>query len=44
MRFNSIDVSNKYHPISIHKNEVTKPCINNKTRKRRPTPTPTPIS
>ena len=24
-RFNFIDVSNKYHPISIHENEVTEP-------------------
>ena len=29
-RFNSIDVSNKYHPISIHENEVTEPRINNR--------------
>ena len=28
-RFNSIDVSNKYHPISIQENEVTEPRINN---------------
>ena len=30
-RFNSIDGSNKYHPISIHENEVTEPRINNRT-------------
>ena len=29
-RFNSIDVSNKYHPTSIHKNKVTEPRINNR--------------
>ena len=34
-RFNSIDDSNKYHPISIHENEVTEPRINNRTNARR---------
>ena len=29
-RFNSIGVSNKYQPISIHKSEVTEPRINNR--------------
>ena len=29
-RFNSTDVSNKYHPISIHENQVTEPHINNR--------------
>ena len=29
-RFNSIDDSNKYHPISIHENEVTEPRTNNR--------------
>ena len=29
-RFNSIDVSNKYQPIFIYENKVTKPCINNR--------------
>ena len=29
-RFNSINVSNKYYPISIHENEVTEPRINNR--------------
>ena len=29
-RFNSIDVSNKYHPASIHENKVTEPRINNR--------------
>ena len=29
-RFNSIDVSNKYQPICVHKNEVTEPRVNNR--------------
>ena len=29
-RFNFIDVSNKYHPIYIHENEITEPRINNR--------------
>ena len=29
-RFTSIDVSNKYQPVSIHENEVTEPRINNR--------------
>ena len=29
-RFISIDVSNKYQPVSIHENEVTEPRINNR--------------
>ena len=32
-RFSSIDVSNKYHPISFNKNEVTEPRINNRMNK-----------
>ena len=29
-KLNSIDVSKKYQPISIHENEVTKPHINSR--------------
>ena len=32
-RFNSIDVSNKYQPVFIHKNEVTEFRINNRMKK-----------